>query len=332
MAKFDVLVPCYNYARYLTDCVRSVLDQSVRDVRVLLIDDASSDDSVDVASRLAAADRRVAFISHARNRGHIATYNEGIEWADSDYFLLLSADDMLVAGALERAAAVMDADPSIGLTYGRCIPWFEGHPKPIIEAQESYSWASHDLLTEICTEAINLVPTPTAIVRTSVQKAVGGYRTSLPHAGDMEMWLRFAANGPTGRIDAVQAIYRKHSTAMSNAYFAEMLSDYRQCQLAFEVFFDEYEDRLADSSILRRVASRALAERVFRRGIGLIRRGHFNDGIRLIRGAMDMDRRLRYFPPIWQLLRIPGPAGREWARSVLGDALARSPKQKRRAF
>lgn len=326
MAKVDVLVPCYNYARYLANCVHSVLDQSVRDVRVLVIDDASSDESVEVANRLAASDRRVEVISHARNHGHIATYNEGIEWADSDYFLLLSADDMLVPGALERAAAAMDSDPAIGLTYGRCLPWLEGLPQPIIDGPESGSWALHDLLTEMCTKAVNLVPTPSAIVRTSRQKAVGGYRTSLPHAGDMEMWLRFAATSSIARIDAVQAIYRKHSTAMSNPYFAEMMLDYRQCQLAFEVFFDEYEDRLASSRALRRVARRALAERVFRRGIGLMRRGHLKNGVQLIRGAIDMDRRLRYLPPIWHLLKIPGPGGRAWAKSVLKETLARSPK------
>ena len=46
MSKVDVIVPCYNYARFLEECVRSVLDQSVKDVRVLIIDDASADESL----------------------------------------------------------------------------------------------------------------------------------------------------------------------------------------------------------------------------------------------------------------------------------------------
>jgi glycosyltransferase involved in cell wall biosynthesis len=332
MAKVDIVVPCYNYGRFLEACVRSVLSQSVSDARVLIIDDASSDDSVSVAQKLAQEDSRVSLIAHPANKGHIETYNEGIAWASADYFLLLSADDLLVPGALQRATEVMDENPDVVLAYGECIAWFDTLPAPAIAAAERDSWTRHDLVTAICTSATNLVPTPTAVARTSVQKAVGGYRKSLPHAGDMEMWLRFAANGSIARIDAVQAIYRKHSTAMSNAYFAETISDYRQRQLAFDSFFDVYEDRLGSSRILRGTARRALANRVFRHGISLLRRARLKDGVRLIHCAMDMDRRLRYFPPLWYLLKIPGPAGRDWVKSIIGDAVTRLLRLRGRAF
>ena len=100
MAKVDIIVPCYNYGRFLERCVRSVLDQSVRDLRVLIIDDASSDEFMSVAKKLAENDPRVSIIAHPQNRGHIATYNEGLlDWATSDYSLLLSADDVLTPGA-----------------------------------------------------------------------------------------------------------------------------------------------------------------------------------------------------------------------------------------
>src|SRR5258708_7132537 len=99
MAKVDVVVPCYNYGRFLRSCVGSVLEQSVRDLRVLIIDDASTDDSLSVARKLASDDPRVSVIAHSRNQGHISTYNEGIAWASAGYFLLLSADDLLVVGA-----------------------------------------------------------------------------------------------------------------------------------------------------------------------------------------------------------------------------------------
>jgi glycosyltransferase involved in cell wall biosynthesis len=323
MTKVDVVVPCYNYGRFLEACVHSVLEQSVRDLRVFIIDDASPDDSLAVARKLAEADPRVSVVAHSENKGHIRTYNEGIEWASADYLLLLSADDLLVPGALERAIEVMDANPDIVLTYGECIAWHDDRPLPEIKLKGEYIWTRHDLLAEMCSTAINFVPTPTAIARTSVQKVIGGYRTSLPHSGDMEMWLRFAANGSVARINAIQGIYRKHSGAMSNAYFAEMLSDYRACQLAFDSFFHEYNIRLINSRGLRIVARTALAERVFRSGIGLLRRGRLNDGLRLIRGSMDMDHRLRYLPPLWHLVKVPGPAGREWAKSIVREAAAR---------
>jgi glycosyltransferase involved in cell wall biosynthesis len=322
MVKVDVLVPCYNYGRFLEACVRSVLEQSLDDVRVLIIDDASSDDSLAVAERLSHADRRVSVISHPQNLGHITTYNQGIAWASSDYILLLSADDLLAPGALERAVAIMDANPDVVLTHGRCVVWHDDFPFPQIDLERDCSWARQDLIAEMCNTATNFVPTPTAIARTCTQKAIGGYRATLPHSGDMEMWLRFAAHGAVARINAVQAIYRKHSSAMSNLYFAAISDDYVQRKLAFDSFFSECGD-LLESRSLRAQAYHALARQAFENGIGQLRRGQFSIGFQLIRWSLDLDPSLRYSPPLRGLLKIPGREGRKWALSVVRKAAGR---------
>ena len=72
-------------------------------------------------------------VGHAENKGHIDTYNEGIAWASAEYFLLLSADDLLVPGALKRAVEVMDANPDVVLTYGKVIQWHDHLPIPDIK-------------------------------------------------------------------------------------------------------------------------------------------------------------------------------------------------------
>jgi hypothetical protein len=110
------------------------------------------------------------------------------------------------------------------------------------------------------------------------------------------------------RIDAVQAIYRRHSSAMSNAYFARMLSDYRQRRQAFDAFFEECDQRLTNSSVLRARSTRAMANHAFRCGIGLIRRGHLNDGYQLVRAAIR--ERLRHFSPAWKLAKPPRTTAR----------------------
>jgi glycosyltransferase involved in cell wall biosynthesis len=315
MAKVDVVVPCYNYAHFLEACVRSVLDQSIKDVRVLIIDDASRDDSLLVARKLAQADPRVTVVGHAANKGHIETYNEGIAWASADYFLLLSADDLLVPGALERAMEVMDANPDIVLTYGRIIEWHDDLGLPDVKPVHRFTWDRHDLLKELCATTIN-ISTCTAIGRTKTQKAIGGYKASLPHSGDMEMWLRFAANGAVARINAVQGIYRKHPVAMSNAYYADRMRDFSQAELAFNSFFDEYQHRLPRYRGLRAAARRALSRRMFARGIGLLARTHLNDGLRLLRASIDMDPQLRYRPPVlWVLLKVAGKAKARFERT-----------------
>ena len=119
----SVIIPSYNYAHYLPGCVDSVLSQPGVEVEVLIIDDCSSDDTPLVGQRLA-GDPRVTFRRHPVNQGHIATYNEGLEWASADYVAVLSADDLLVPGSLARAVGALDACPSAGFVYGRPV-YFE---------------------------------------------------------------------------------------------------------------------------------------------------------------------------------------------------------------
>jgi hypothetical protein len=262
MAKVDVVVPCYNYAQFLEECVRSVLDQSLRDVRVLIIDDASSDNSLAVARKLAESDRRVNIAAHPQNRGHIATYNEGlIEWANADYSLLLSADDVLTPGALARATQVLDANPSVGLLYGHAVYWHDDQPKPPIRARQSGAtiWRGHDWLGIVCRGGHCVTSTPTAIVRTSVQHAVGGYRVDLPHSGDMEMWLRLAAYSDVAYVKgADQAYYRIHNTNMTVQRVP--IVDLQQRKAAFNAFFDRSGRSIPDAARLRQEADRKMAK------------------------------------------------------------------------
>ena len=116
----SVVVPCYNYARYLRDAVDSVLSQEGVDVDVLIVDDYSSDGSAEVASSLAAGDERVRVIVHGQNVGHIATYNEGLASVAGDYVVLLSADDMLTPGALAGATSLMEARPNVRVRVRPC--------------------------------------------------------------------------------------------------------------------------------------------------------------------------------------------------------------------
>ena len=298
MAKFDIVVPCYNYARFLPESVHSVLNQSVRDVSVLIIDDASTDDTRQVADRLSHSDKRVTTITHPINWGHIKTYNQGISWASGEYFLLLSADDVLAPGALQRASEVMDANNDIVITHGIGLLWRDGSPFPSITPSPNYEWARQDLIREICNVGVNLVNTPTAIVRTATQKRIGGYRESLPHSGDMEMWLRLASLGAVARIEAIQAIYRFHSHNMSKFYYAQTYADLFHRRAAFDSFFNEHEDRASDVNFLKMHAYHALAEDAMQMVTRQLARGRLRDCSDLIGFVHSV-----YPKPITDLIR-----------------------------
>jgi glycosyltransferase involved in cell wall biosynthesis len=302
MSRVDVVIPCYNYGRYLRGCVASALDQPGVDVRVLVLDDASSDETPAVGAELARHDPRVEFRRHRANRGHIATYNEGLAWSSGDYTLLLSADDLLTPGALVRAASVMDRRPDVVLTIGREIKTPDPRPEEFTPPARygCRVLTGPEFLESCCRVIENPVSTPSAVVRTAAQHRVGGYRKELPHSGDMEMWLRLAAAGSVAVLDCEQAFYRTHPAAMSVGYRG--VPNLVQLRAAYDSFFAAHRGALPDWDWLHRLSRRGLAREFFWLAYELFDRGDVSgceESLRLARQT---------FPPLrhsrdWSRLR-----------------------------
>lgn len=267
VSSIDVMVPCYKYGRFLRECVESILSQSGVDIRVLIIDDASPDNTAEIGKQLAREDARVSFYRHSSNKGHIATFNEGIDWASADYFLLISADDFLFPDALGRAVGLMNRHPEVGFTFGKAIDFtltdggYVSQPQTFVnkvitqvtDNLESCTLSGVEFLKLIdASRSINIVRTPTAVVRTELQKHVGGYLSELPHSADMEMWLRLSAHASVGILNEYQAASRYHGGNMQfNYYKAKGLADLEQRKEAFDCFFKAYSHTLPEAQQLR---------------------------------------------------------------------------------
>lgn len=265
----SVIVPCYNYGRYLPDCVQSVLDQPGVQVDLLLIDDASPDGSAAVVRRLASQDNRVRAICHEVNRGHIATYNEGLACAAGEFVVLLSADDKLTPGSLARATALMRCHPSVGLTYGFALDFSDTFlPTARTEASSWVVWRGHDWIAHRCRTGHNVLRSPEAVVRTSVLREIGGgYVASLPHTADFELWMRAATVSDIAFIGgADQAYYRIHSANMHTSNF-DLISDIKGRLDAFDAVFGERSELLPDVESLRENAYRTLAREALQHAI-----------------------------------------------------------------
>lgn len=260
-SSFSVVVPCYNYARYLQGCVESILRQGVT-VQVIVIDDGSTDDTPTVGGLLA-KDPRVTFLRHESNQGHIKTYNEGLALAAGDYTALISADDLLTPGALKRAQAVFDSHPEVGMVYGHAL-YFQSNdklPKARIGEPRVDIWDGMDWIAQRCKTATSSISSPEVVVRTSLQRQLGGYCADLPHTGDLEMWLRFAAYSCIAYLAQVdQAYYRRHTASMQETRFKSLLADLVQRRAAFETFFHAHGHRVKDGERLLEMTRQALAK------------------------------------------------------------------------
>jgi len=265
----SVVIPCYRYGNYLATAVDTAIRQPGVRVEVIVVDDASPDDSAEVARELAGRHPEVTAVVHEANRGHIATYNDGLERATGDYVVLLSADDLLAPGALARAAAIMDRDPEVGLVYG-FAPDFEQSPAPTRRLLPHYArWTGEQWIDRVCASAQNPVCTPTAIMRRQVLTACGGYDPRLPHTADLLMWLRAAGRAGVAYVSGVdQAYYRVHGSNMHSTTFAQLAVDLEQRREAFRVFLTEFGGDPARSAARLSTVTHALvveAERALHR-------------------------------------------------------------------
>jgi glycosyl transferase family 2 len=258
----SVIVPCYNYGHHLEKCLASVLSQEGVDVAVLIIDDCSTDDSFDVALRLAAADSRVEARRHAVNMRHIATYNEGLAWASGEFTVLLSADDLLTPGALARAVALFEQYPDVGLVYGKSIEFETDAELPAARTDASgwIVWSDQLWFQQRCRDPHNVISCPEVVVRTELQQRLGGYRADLPNAADLEMWMRFAIHSDIGYVvGADQAYYRVHPSSMQRTHFTDPVTIFAEHARMFEGFFAQYGDVITGRQALEQLPFRSIA-------------------------------------------------------------------------
>jgi len=314
MAGVDVVIPCYQYGRFLQECVESVLSQGVTDTRILIIDNASTDDSVETARRLAEADPRISVVAHETNLGATVSINEGIEWASADYFVLLDADDLLAPGCFARALPLMEANREIAFTYGLEATISDADATSSFNSgAEHAAWSvipGRAYIEHACRYPRNYVGAPTVVRRTSAQKEVGLYRPALPYSDDLEMWLRLATAGSVASTKAAQGIRRVHALQMSEGYRSSMVRDFVEREAAFRSFFANEGRAMPNADALLKQAKRSLGADAYWSGFSHLFRGLTSDGLKLLKFSLRRRPSAAIFPPIGWLSRMHRPLGR----------------------
>ena len=267
--RVSVIIPCFNYGHFLPAATASAVEQSGVEVEVIIVDDASTDDSLRVALSLAESHPNVEVLRNATNTGHVIAFNNGLERASGDLIVRLDADDLLTPGSLGRAASLFRSFPNVGLVYGH--PRHFDSPLPPTPRVREVTWTiwnGRDWVAERCRRGVNCITTPEAVVRASVIRQVGPLDTRLRFAQDMEMWLRVASFSDVGRINgADQALHRDHPASMSVTEAAGVMTDLTERREVFRVLFDSVREWLPGSDALHSVAREALAREALTRAI-----------------------------------------------------------------
>lgn len=211
-ARIDVLIPAYNAERTLVSALRSIQDQTVADIRLLVVNDGSTDRTGDLLRAIAADDPRVVVID-TPNRGIVGALNLALEQATAPIIARHDADDLAFPDRFARQLAYLDAHPDCiavgGDAYhiddtGRRTGWstsFAGDVKPdadAIPAVEPY------------------LMHPFLMLHRAALVAAGGYRYVL-HSEDSDLYWRLLGHGRLYTLPGEMGEYRVHAGSVSSA-------------------------------------------------------------------------------------------------------------------
>ena len=249
-------MPARNCARYLADAIESVLDQSVRDLEIVVHDDAS-DDGAEAVVR-ACGDRRVRFARHARPIGIPANRNSLLAAARGELIVWLDADDRLLPGALESLVAALDAAPGVGLVHGAFdVIAADGRTLPPWPMPFDRDVVEHGPAAFAELAVANYITAP-VLVRRACHERAGPYATAIgPSSTDWDMWLRIALDTDLAYVARPVGQYRQHGgsiTAVSHRPGTRLACD----AAAIAHVFARCADRIPDREAVRHRARLAL--------------------------------------------------------------------------
>ena len=230
-----VVIPNFDYGRYLDGAVASALDQPGVDVDVVVADNGSTDDSVAIARRRAARDGRVRVLEQPRNIPYIENFNAGLAEVTGEYCVVLCSDDLLPRGALTRAVALLEARPGAAFSYGHCPVFDCAPPGPRRRALSWTTWDGAEWIDWLYRSGRNFIRHPEVVMRSSVMREVGGYDPTDPDASDMTLWIAAATRGAVGRVNgAHQGYFRIHGANQHLHLPDGVLSDLRNRRTVFD--------------------------------------------------------------------------------------------------
>lgn len=197
----SIVTTSYEQAPYLEETLRSVLEQDYPRIEYLVVDDGSTDASVEIIRR---HEDRLAWWTRQENAGQARALNRGFERATGDLLGFLSSDDTLLPGAVSRMVAEFERDPELVLVYGDAV-YVDEQSRPLGPVPSS-DW---DVARMACT-GVQPIPQPASLWSRRGWEAAGPLNERSWALFDTELYLRLGVAGRVRKIPQTLATFRLH--------------------------------------------------------------------------------------------------------------------------
>ena len=206
----SVIIPAYNHEKFIEQAIQSVIDQHFKNWELIIIDDGSTDGTVELIDKFENHPKIQTF--HQKNRGLSATLNRGLKIARGSYFSFLPSDDYLHPLKLFSQIEVIHDRPDLDVVFCDQIPVDRyGNPS---EDDSIISWTDVPYVTE---EEIlprlferNFIPAPSALIRTDCLHQLGGFDETLIYTQDYDAWMRLLPHHSAYWLHKALFYYRWH--------------------------------------------------------------------------------------------------------------------------
>ncbi len=208
--RISICIPTYNYGRFIGDSLASALNQTLRDLEVVVVDNCSTDDTAEFVERFAKTDPRVRYYCNEKNVGMVGNWNRCLELARGEFVTILCADDVLSPGFVEQTIDFLDRHhDAVLVATARHIVAENLDELEILSTWEGERVEDGALVICKCLVEGNLVGEPTAVVfrRRATSR---GFLPKYHHLTDLEMWLHLLEKGKFGYLPTPLCSIRRH--------------------------------------------------------------------------------------------------------------------------
>jgi glycosyltransferase involved in cell wall biosynthesis len=216
----SIILPIYNAESFIEEALNSIFLQTYRNFELIAIDDGSTDSSLAILRRIVGNDKRVRVIAR-ENLGLIQTLNQGIDMAKGSLVARMDADDICEPWRLECQVRFMGNNPSVVCVGGQ-IKLIDKCGREIMKMSMPLDHETIDAAN--FSSLSHGVVHPTAMIRLSALKMIGGYRSVFRHAEDIDLWLRLAEIGSLANLPIFLLKYRQHIESIGYKYRFEQKS------------------------------------------------------------------------------------------------------------
>ena len=201
MPLVSVVIPVFNGEKTIQETIESVLNQTLTDFELLVINDGSQDGTLEIVERI--PDSRIQVFSYP-NAGQSTSRNRGIEIAKGGYISFIDADDLWTPDKLEAQLQALQANPKAGVAYS-WTDWIDESSQLL--GKGSYNTEQGEVFTKLLLNDF-VANGSNVLIRRDALTEVGGFDPSVTPAEDWDLWLRLAARYEFVAVRSPQILYR----------------------------------------------------------------------------------------------------------------------------